>query len=174
MRLSTAVGWNEQNRHPGDERFASVSRAPSAVHGRKVCEAKELIRKVAAPGSAGRSLVKPFEPRRPGGQVKRERPTADDYFRRERRQRMMVRRCQAAHNRDYRRVRKFPRVVSPGVVYVRAAGIAVLPRRAANRVISLNIRRRRMVNLRHPQSLHSLPLAAAHHRCGNECRWARR
>jgi hypothetical protein len=37
--------------------------------GRKVCEAKELIRKVAAPGSAGGSLVKPFEPRRPGGQV---------------------------------------------------------------------------------------------------------
>ena len=74
-------------------------------YGRKVCEAKELIRKVAAPGSAGMSLVKPFEPRRPGGQVERERPTADDYFRRERRQRMMVRRCQAAHNRDYRRVR---------------------------------------------------------------------
>ena len=70
--------------------------------GRKVCEAKELIRKVAAPGSAGRSLVKPFEPRRPGGQVEWERPIADDYFRRERRQRMMVRRCQAAHNRDYR------------------------------------------------------------------------
>src|SRR5437868_2122528 len=66
LRLSSAVGWNEQNRHPGDERFANVSRAPSAVHGRKVCEAKELIRKVAAPGPAGRSLVKPFEPRRPG------------------------------------------------------------------------------------------------------------
>jgi len=81
LRLSTAVGWNEQNRHPGDERFANVSRAPSAVHGRKVCEAKELIRKVAALGSTGRSLVKPFEPRRPGGQVERERPTADDYFR---------------------------------------------------------------------------------------------
>ncbi len=30
---------------------------------------KEPIRKVAAPGSGGRSLVKPFEPRRPGGQV---------------------------------------------------------------------------------------------------------
>ena len=70
-------------------------------YGRKVCEAKELIRKVAAPGSAGRSLVKPFEPRRPGGQVERERSTADDYFRRERRRRLMVRRCQAAHNRGY-------------------------------------------------------------------------
>ena len=56
LRLSTAVGWNEQNRHPGDERFANVSRAPSAVHGRKVCEAKELIRKVAAPGS-GRQVA---------------------------------------------------------------------------------------------------------------------
>ena len=72
-------------------------------YGRKVCEAKELIRKVAALGSTGRSLVKPFEPRRPGGQVERERSTADDYFRRERRRRLMVRRCQAAHHRDYRR-----------------------------------------------------------------------
>jgi hypothetical protein len=43
-----------------------------------------VIRKVAAPGSAGRSLVKPFEPRRPGGQVEREQPTTDDHFRRER------------------------------------------------------------------------------------------
>ena len=71
---------------------------------------KEPIRKVAAPGSAGRSLVKPSEPRRPGGQVERERPTADDYFHRERQQRMMVRRCQAAHNRDYRRVRTIGRI----------------------------------------------------------------
>src|SRR5580704_14201849 len=97
---------------PGDERFANVSRAPSAVWPESV-QAKEPIRKVAAPGSAGRSLVKPFEPRRPGGQVDRERPTADDYFRRDRQQRMMVRRCQAAHNRDYRRVRTFPRIASP-------------------------------------------------------------
>jgi hypothetical protein len=51
---------------------------------------------------SGRSV-----PRRPGGQVKQERPTADDYFRRERRQRMMVRRCQAAHNRDYSAVEHF-------------------------------------------------------------------
>ena len=103
MRLSTAVGWNEQTAIPAMN-GSPTFRERQVRFGRKVCEAKELIRKVAAPGSAGRSLVKPFEPRRPGGQVEREQPTADDYLRRERRQQMtwLVRRRQAAHNRDYR------------------------------------------------------------------------
>jgi hypothetical protein len=64
-------------------------------------EAKELIRKVlslAPPAVPG----EPFEPRRSGAQVELERPAADYHFRRQRRQPTTVRRCQAAHNRDYR------------------------------------------------------------------------
>ena len=76
MRLSTAVGWNEQTGIPAMN-GSPTFRERQVRYGRNVCEAKELIRKVAAPGSAGRSLVKPFEPRRRGGQVERERPTVE-------------------------------------------------------------------------------------------------
>ena len=44
----------------------------------------------------------------------------------------------------------------------------------AEPVFRLRRRRRQTVNRRHPQSLHSLPLAVAHHHCGNDHRWARR
>jgi hypothetical protein len=45
LRLSTAVGWNEQKGHPGNEQLAHVPRRQVREMAEKVHEANELITK---------------------------------------------------------------------------------------------------------------------------------